>query len=82
MDCTVGIISRNLATQSNFVEFRDSRNFTYFEAMVSGDTWGAMWMTHGESCGDTWHAMCQHAGHTLKAINMGSQIQFVGGGGG
>ena len=39
-------------------------------------------MTHGESCGDTWHAMCQHARHTLKAINMGSQIQFVWVGGG
>ena len=47
MDCTVGIVSRNLANQSNFVEFRDSRNFTYFEAtgvrrhMAShvSDTW-------------------------------------------
>ena len=29
---------------------------------------------------DTWHAMCQHAWHTLKAKNIGSQIQFVGGG--
>ena len=32
MDFTVGIVSRNLATTSNFVEFRDSRNFTSFEA--------------------------------------------------
>ena len=32
MDFTVGIVSRNLATTSNFIEFRDSRNFTYFEA--------------------------------------------------
>ena len=32
MDCTVGIVSRNLATTSNFVEFRDSRNFRFFEA--------------------------------------------------
>ena len=32
MDFTVGIISRNLVTTSNFVEFRDSRNFTFFEA--------------------------------------------------
>ena len=31
-DFTVGIVSRNLATTSNFVEFRDSRNFTFFEA--------------------------------------------------
>ena len=32
MDFTVGIVSRNLASMSNFVEFRDSRNFTFFEA--------------------------------------------------
>ena len=32
MDFTVGIISRNLATKSNFVEFRDSRNLSFFEA--------------------------------------------------
>ena len=32
MDFTVGIILRNLATTSNFVEFRDIRNFTFFEA--------------------------------------------------
>ena len=32
MDFTVGIVSRNLATTSNFVEFRDSQNFTSFEA--------------------------------------------------
>ena len=36
MDFTVGIVSRNLATMSNFVEFRDSRNFTFFEALGSG----------------------------------------------
>ena len=32
MDFTVGIVSRNLATTSNFVEFLNSRNFTFFEA--------------------------------------------------
>ena len=32
MDFTVGIVSRNLVITSNFVEFRDSRNFTFFEA--------------------------------------------------
>ena len=31
MDFTIGIVSRNLATTSNFVEFRDSQNFTFFE---------------------------------------------------
>ena len=30
MDFTVGIVSRNLATTSNFIEFRDSRNFHIF----------------------------------------------------
>ena len=33
MDFTVGIISRNLATMLNFVEFRDSLNFTPSEAL-------------------------------------------------
>ena len=28
----VGIVSRNLATTSYFIKFRDSRNFTFFEA--------------------------------------------------
>ena len=32
MDFTVGIVSRNLVTTSNFVEFQDSRNFTFFKA--------------------------------------------------
>ena len=30
MDFTVGIVSRNLATTSNFIEFQDSRNFHVF----------------------------------------------------
>ena len=30
MDFTVGIVSRNLATTSNFVEFRDTWNFHVF----------------------------------------------------
>ena len=30
MDFTVGILSRNLATKSNFIEFRDSRDFHVF----------------------------------------------------
>ena len=36
MDFTVGIVSRNLAITSNFVEFRDSWNFTFFEALGVG----------------------------------------------
>ena len=36
MDFTVGTVSRNLATTSNFVEFRDSRNITFFDAQGVG----------------------------------------------
>ena len=36
MDFTIGIVSRNLATTSNFVEFRDIRNFTFFETLSVG----------------------------------------------
>ena len=32
MDFTFGIVLRNLPTTSNFVEFQDSRNFTFLEA--------------------------------------------------
>ena len=32
MDFFVEILSRNLATTSNFVGFRDGRDFTFFEA--------------------------------------------------
>ena len=40
MNFTVEIVSRNLATTKNFVEFRGSQNFTSFEAMrVVWDTW-------------------------------------------
>ena len=37
MDFVVEFLSRNLVTQSNFVGFRDNRNFTFFK--TSGDTW-------------------------------------------
>ena len=37
---TVGIVYRNLVTTSNFVEFRDSQNFTFFEIPgVVRETW-------------------------------------------
>ena len=36
MDYTIGIISQNLASTSNFVEFRDSRNLHVFEASRFG----------------------------------------------
>ena len=34
MDCTVGIVSQNLASTSNFVEFRDSRNLHVFRGIA------------------------------------------------
>ena len=39
-DFTIEIVSRNLAIMSNFDEFRDSQNFTFFEApRIVQDTW-------------------------------------------
>ena len=37
MDLIVGFVSRNLVTQTNFVEFRDSRNFTIKEVRCLAD---------------------------------------------
>ena len=51
MDVTVGIISRNLAITSNFVEFQGSRNFTFFEAPgVVRDTWHILSGSRGATC--------------------------------
>ena len=36
MDFSVGIVSRNLATTSNFVRFRGGREFMFFEAWGVG----------------------------------------------
>ena len=44
MDFTVGIVSRNLTTTSNFVEFRDSRNLHVFR----GNRGSAEHLTHFE----------------------------------
>ena len=54
MDFTVVIISRNLATTLNFVEFRDSRNFTFFKAR--------------RGVRDTWLFMCGSRGATFQAM--------------
>ena len=35
-DLTIGFVSRNLVAQVNFVEFRYSQNFTFFEASGVG----------------------------------------------
>ena len=58
MDFTVGIVSQNLATTSNFVEFRDSRNFTFFEAR--------------RGVPDTWHLMSGPKGVTCQAMGESS----------
>ena len=51
MDFTIGIVSRNLATTSNFVEFRDYQNFTFFEVMrVVRDTWHIVSGSRGATC--------------------------------
>ena len=57
MEFIIGIVSQNLATTSNFVEFRDNRNFMFFKApRVVRDTWrifsgsrGSMCHVHNES---------------------------------
>ena len=36
MNLTVGIVSRTLATTSNFVELRDNWNFMFFEVIGIG----------------------------------------------
>ena len=51
MDFTVEIVSRNLATTLNFIEFQDSRNFTFFEATgVVRDTWHLVSGLRGATC--------------------------------
>ena len=51
MDFIVGIILRNLATTSNFIEFRDSQNFTFFETQrVVRDAWHVWGGSHRATC--------------------------------
>ena len=64
MDFTVGIVSQNLATTSNFVEFRDSRNFTFFEAR--------------RGVRDTWHFMSGLRGATCQAMGKSNMSSSVG----
>ena len=44
MDFTIGIVSRNLATTSNFVEFRDCQNFTFLRHREGCMTLGTFWV--------------------------------------
>ena len=47
MNFTVGIVSQKIATLSNFVEFRGSRNFIFFEALrVTSDMWHVLSGSH------------------------------------
>ena len=51
MDFTVEIVSRNLTTTLNFVEFRDSQNFTFFKvSRVVRDTWKVMSGSRCSTC--------------------------------
>ena len=65
MDFTVGIVSRNLTTTLNFVEFRDSRNFTFFEA--TGLVWYTLHLVSG-SRGTT----CQSVSKSNIELKWGS----------
>ena len=63
MDFTVGIVLQNLATMSKFIEFRDNRNFTFFEALGGvPDTWHIVSDSRG--------AMC----HVKEESNMSSSV--------
>ena len=48
MDFTVGIVSRNLAITSNFIEFLDSRNLV--APGVVRDTWHLVSGSRGATC--------------------------------
>ena len=51
MEFAVGIVSRNLVIKSNFVEFRDNRNFTFFKAHRGvRDTWHFMSGSRDATC--------------------------------
>ena len=63
MDFTVGIVSRNLATTSNFIKFRDIQNFMFFEAT------GVVW--------DTWHLVSGLRGATCQSmINSNIELKW------
>ena len=63
MDFTVGIVSRNLATTSNFVEFRDSRNLHVFR----GNECSAGHLAHFE-----WLTVCHMSG--ADSVNLNSSV--------
>ena len=67
MDFTVGIVLRNLATTSNFVEFRDSRNLHVFR----GNERNAGHLTHFE-----WLTVCHMSG--AERVNLSSSVGPMG----
>ena len=61
---TVEIVLRDLASTSNFVKFRDSWNFTFFEVLrVARDTWHVL---SGPQC-----VTCQVQNESNKSSSMG-----------
>ena len=63
MDFSVEIVSRNLTTTSNFIEFRDSRNFHVFRG--NGGSTGHL--AHFE-----WLIVCHVSG--VELVNMSSGV--------
>ena len=63
MDFTVGIVSRNLATTSNFVEFRDSWNLHIFR----GNERSAGHLAHFE-----WPTVCHMS--SADSVNLSSSV--------
>ena len=68
MDLIVWFVVRNLVTQKNFIEFRDKRNFTFFETTGVGQHMAS-------HVGDTWQAMCHNAWQRLTHVgHMASHV--------
>ena len=67
-DLIIGFITWNLVAQEKIIEFRDSQNFTFFEATGVG-------RHMANHVGDTWKAMCHnawqrpmHVGHVASHV--------------
>ena len=63
MDFTVGILSQNLATTSNFIEFRDSQNLHVFRSNKRS----AGHLAHFE-----WLTVCHVSG--AESVNLSSSV--------
>ena len=63
MDFIVGIVSRNLATTSNFVKFQESRNFHVFR----GNERNAGHLAHFE-----WLTVCHLS--SVESVNLSSSV--------